>query len=530
MRAVAITEAAPQHVVEFAVDAPGTLLRDVAVSGLQAGERLTAIDVRPSTGRVVATSDAGRVLVLDPATGAVTPTFPAAFGAGPFGQDFDPVQDRLHSVDSAARHVSYDPVSGATAERGRLAYLADDAHAGDAPADQRPGVHRQLRERVRQPDARHRHGRRRAGRGDRRAARARADDRRHGRRRDRGRGLRHRRRRHRRARLRGARQAGRDALVAVPPEPRHRRRHARRRRRHRGPLRRADAAPARARRHPGLLGRMAGRRSRGRGGDDRHRPRHGLPARRDVPPARSRGRGRLRRGLPAPRRGPGRARPVRGVGGVRQRAAVGPRRRARDQRGPAGCRAGDAAARPSARAERPDDPAQRRQRGRERRPRQRGALDDPRRRGAPGPGHLADGPGLDRPRAARLRPCLRVAVAVGQRREGGDVGARARAGPGRRGGRPARRGEALPRRRHAGGGELPDPGARAQRAPGADRRVARPGDAPAQHPAAGAAQERGGLGRLLLGLRAAARRRERGQRAEPTASCSPSSTSPQPRR
>jgi tetratricopeptide (TPR) repeat protein len=108
----------------------------VPVTGLGAGELLTGIDVRPLTGRVVATSDAGRVLILDPATGTVAPTLPAAFGVGPFGQDFDPVQDRLNSVDSTARHVSYDPVTGDTAEREHLSYLPGDPHAG-AGTDER---------------------------------------------------------------------------------------------------------------------------------------------------------------------------------------------------------------------------------------------------------------------------------------------------------------------------------------------------------------------------------------------------------
>jgi hypothetical protein len=100
-----------------------TFATSVPITGLQVGERLVGIDVRPVDNRLYALTDAGRVYVVNTATGALTATAP--FGANGvlmpgemafqsalllpgmpanvFGVDFNPSSDRLRSVVSDNR-------------------------------------------------------------------------------------------------------------------------------------------------------------------------------------------------------------------------------------------------------------------------------------------------------------------------------------------------------------------------------------------------------------------------------------------
>ncbi|HSW13395.1 MAG TPA: DUF4394 domain-containing protein [Solimonas sp.] len=85
----------------------------VAVSGLNADENLVGIDTRPATGELVGLSDDGRLLVLDPLTGAasVPQTLDVGLPAGEFsfGVDFNPVPDRLRVVGGAGQNQRINP-------------------------------------------------------------------------------------------------------------------------------------------------------------------------------------------------------------------------------------------------------------------------------------------------------------------------------------------------------------------------------------------------------------------------------------
>ncbi len=99
---------APDRVVTFAVDRPGTALSGpTPITGVTAGEAPAAIDFRPSTGELymLAVNDggnSGHIYKLDPITGAAT----AVGGALPsmagsyWDIDFDPVADRLRALGS----------------------------------------------------------------------------------------------------------------------------------------------------------------------------------------------------------------------------------------------------------------------------------------------------------------------------------------------------------------------------------------------------------------------------------------------
>jgi hypothetical protein len=109
--------------VSFNEATPGTLTSSVPVSGLQPGEHLVGIDVRPSTGQVVGigvTGTDGRAYLIDPVTGVATLISSAPFsttlsGSATYGVDFNPVVDRLRVVNTADANMRVNPNTGALA-------------------------------------------------------------------------------------------------------------------------------------------------------------------------------------------------------------------------------------------------------------------------------------------------------------------------------------------------------------------------------------------------------------------------------
>ncbi|HEY1076613.1 MAG TPA: DUF4394 domain-containing protein [Fontimonas sp.] len=111
------------RLVRFTPQAPGTLTDDRAISGLQAGENVVGIDVRPANGELIAVTDANRLYRIDPMTGAAgtaTPLVAAsgdAFGGltptAAVGIDFNPVVDRLRIVNTAEQNLRANVATGA---------------------------------------------------------------------------------------------------------------------------------------------------------------------------------------------------------------------------------------------------------------------------------------------------------------------------------------------------------------------------------------------------------------------------------
>lgn len=100
------------RLVSFTLQAPATFLTDTAVTGLQGGESLVAIDVRPANGQLYGLTSTGRLVPVDPTTGVagvgITLTANPADTAAPiytalsgtrFGMDFHAFDDllRIHS-------------------------------------------------------------------------------------------------------------------------------------------------------------------------------------------------------------------------------------------------------------------------------------------------------------------------------------------------------------------------------------------------------------------------------------------------
>jgi predicted lipoprotein with Yx(FWY)xxD motif len=123
-------------IVSFRVGAPSTVLTDVAVSGLAAGEDLLGIDIRPATGQLYALGSTSRLYVIDPLTGVATggAALSTAVSGTAFGVDFNPVVDRLRVVSDADQNLRVNVDTGATTVDGALAYGSGDAGSGTNPA------------------------------------------------------------------------------------------------------------------------------------------------------------------------------------------------------------------------------------------------------------------------------------------------------------------------------------------------------------------------------------------------------------
>jgi hypothetical protein len=88
----------------------------VAVTGLQAGEKLLAIDFRPATGQLYAVSNQSRIYFINTVTGAaytpsLTPFTPAINGTM-VGFDFNPTVDRIRLVTNTGQNLRLNPETG----------------------------------------------------------------------------------------------------------------------------------------------------------------------------------------------------------------------------------------------------------------------------------------------------------------------------------------------------------------------------------------------------------------------------------
>ncbi|MGK5004061.1 DUF4394 domain-containing protein [Janthinobacterium sp. LB2P70] len=128
------------RIVTFKTATPNTLDANVAVTGLAAGERLLGFDIRPKDGLLYGISSTGRIVTIDPATGAATvkATLAAdaldvsapytAIAGTAFGVDFNPVADRLRVIGNAGQSLRINVDTGATTTDGTV------NRAGAAPS------------------------------------------------------------------------------------------------------------------------------------------------------------------------------------------------------------------------------------------------------------------------------------------------------------------------------------------------------------------------------------------------------------
>lgn len=120
------------RIVGFRPLASTTLTSDVAVTGLNSGEKLLGIDIRPKDGLMYGLTSAARIVTIDPVSGAATVkatlaadvgdlTLPFALISGAqFAVDFNPVADRLRVISDAGQSLRINVDTGATTTDGAI--------------------------------------------------------------------------------------------------------------------------------------------------------------------------------------------------------------------------------------------------------------------------------------------------------------------------------------------------------------------------------------------------------------------------
>jgi hypothetical protein len=125
------------NLVSFDVSAPGVLLSNDAITGLDQGETVEGIDFRPATDQLYALGSTSRLYTIDLSSAAATQV--GAAGAftmtgTEFGFDFNPVVDRIRVVSNDDQNMRLNPNDGTlTAADNSLSYATGDPNEGEDP-------------------------------------------------------------------------------------------------------------------------------------------------------------------------------------------------------------------------------------------------------------------------------------------------------------------------------------------------------------------------------------------------------------
>ncbi|MDQ3685237.1 MAG: DUF4394 domain-containing protein [Acidobacteriota bacterium] len=105
--------------IRFDSATPGTV-QQRAVTGLQQGELLLGIDIRPANGLLYGVTNQNRLYVVDPLTGVAVFALSLSTPVGVSGIDFDPVTDRLRVVSGDDRNVRINVDTGEVSVNGSI--------------------------------------------------------------------------------------------------------------------------------------------------------------------------------------------------------------------------------------------------------------------------------------------------------------------------------------------------------------------------------------------------------------------------
>lgn len=121
------------RLVTFAGNTPGTIETETKVTGLAAGEKLVAIDVRPATGVLYGIATDGTNARLYRIADGVATAVGAAFAiGGNLSMDFNPTVDRVRLVSTDGTNLRLHPGTGAVvAVDGPLSYGSGVAEIAD---------------------------------------------------------------------------------------------------------------------------------------------------------------------------------------------------------------------------------------------------------------------------------------------------------------------------------------------------------------------------------------------------------------
>jgi hypothetical protein len=101
--------------MKFDLNATNQIDTSIAITGLQSGEVIEAIDFRPADNTLYGLGSTSRLYTINPTTGVATqvgPVFDFLLAGGFFGFDFNPVVDRIRVVSDSDMNMRVDPDTG----------------------------------------------------------------------------------------------------------------------------------------------------------------------------------------------------------------------------------------------------------------------------------------------------------------------------------------------------------------------------------------------------------------------------------
>ena len=128
---------AANELISFDADSASTIRSRVAISGLNAGERLVGIDFRPANNLLYGLGSASQLYIIDAQTGLATrvgPPLATALSGTEFGFDFNPTVDRIRVVSDSGQNLRLHPETGGVAAvDSALSYAPTDPNVGRTP-------------------------------------------------------------------------------------------------------------------------------------------------------------------------------------------------------------------------------------------------------------------------------------------------------------------------------------------------------------------------------------------------------------
>ncbi len=113
--AVAYTVDNSNNLQIFNLNNPGTPVAK-AITGLQSGENILGIDIRPATGQLMALGNSSRLYAINMSSGVATAisttSFSTPLSGTSFGFDFNPTVDRIRVVSNTGQNLRLNPITG----------------------------------------------------------------------------------------------------------------------------------------------------------------------------------------------------------------------------------------------------------------------------------------------------------------------------------------------------------------------------------------------------------------------------------
>lgn len=125
------------ELISFNANSASTIMSRVAISSLNAGERIVGIDFRPANNLLYGLGSSSQLYIIDTQTGAasrVGPPLSTALSGSEFGIDFNPTVDRIRVVSDSGQNLRLHPETGVVAAVDLpLVYGPGDQNAGQQP-------------------------------------------------------------------------------------------------------------------------------------------------------------------------------------------------------------------------------------------------------------------------------------------------------------------------------------------------------------------------------------------------------------